>query len=149
MQTHDLKRATPNQSKKRVGRGGTRGKTSGKGHKGQGQHGSSNGRPAFRDLIKKLPKLRGHGVNRAQTVNDSVVKPFPVNVQTLEVFESNALVSPQTLEEKGIVSRSGGRLPKVKILGDGELTKKLTVISCQVSASAKEKIEAAGGKVKA
>lgn len=148
MQTHDLKRATPNQSKKRVGRGGTRGKTSGKGHKGQGQHGSSNGRPAFRDLIKKLPKLRGHGKNRAQTVNADSRKPFAINISSLEVFDSNSLISPKTLEEKGLISRSGGRLPEVKLLGNGDLSKKLTVISCQVSASAKEKIEAAGGKVK-
>lgn len=149
MQTHDLKRATPNQSKKRVGRGGTRGKTSGKGHKGQGQHASGSGRPAFRDLIKKLPKLRGHGKNRAQTVNADARKPFAINVGSLEVFESNSLISPKTLEEKGLISRSGGRLPGVKLLGDGDLSKKVTVIGCQVSASAKEKIEAAGGKVKA
>lgn len=149
MQTHDLKRATPNQTKKRVGRGGTRGKTSGKGHKGQGQHASGNGRPAFRDLIKKLPKLRGHGKNRAQTVNSSARKPFALNVSSLEVFEAGSLVSPKTLEEKGLISRSGGRLPDVKILAKGELSKKLTVIACTTSQSAKEKIEAAGGKVKA
>lgn len=148
MQTHELKRATPNKKKKTVGRGGTRGKTSGRGHKGQGQHASGAGRPAFRDIIKKMPKLRGHGKNRARTVNADADKAYTLNVSKLEIYETNSLVSPKTLEEKGLVRRSGGTIPSIKILGSGDLSKKLIVVGCTVSASAKEKIEAAGGKVK-
>lgn len=148
MQTHELKRATPNKKKKLVGRGTTRGKTAGRGQKGQKSRAGHSLRPAFRDIVKKLPKLRGHGKNRAQTVNSSTEKAYTLNVAKLEVFETNSLVSAKTLEEKGLVRRSGGRLPNIKILGGGDLSKKLMVIGCEVSASAKEKIEAAGGKVK-
>ena len=58
-------------AKRRVGRGGKRGKTSGRGHKGQRQHGGHGVRPELRDMIKKLPKLRGHGINRSRTVNSA------------------------------------------------------------------------------
>lgn len=148
MQTHELKRATPNKKKKLVGRGTTRGKTAGRGQKGQKSRAGHSLRPAFRDIIKKMPKLRGHGKNRARTVNADAEKAYALNVAKLEVYETNSLVSPKTLEEKGLVRRSGGSLPSIKILGAGDLSKKLIVVGCAVSASAKEKIEAAGGKVK-
>jgi len=149
MQIHELKRATPNKKKKTVGRGGTRGKTSGRGHKGQGQHSGGAGRPAYRDMIKKIPKLRGHGKNRAQTVNASVQKPAVVTLAMLETFDTNSLVSPKILVEKGFISRKGGRIPDVKILANGDLTKKIMVIGCTASQTAIEKIQAAGGKLKA
>jgi len=149
MQTHTLKRKTPNQKKKTVGRGGTRGKTSGRGHKGQKARAGHSLRPAFRDMIKKIPKLRGHGKNRAQTVNATVKKAFIVNLSSLEIFSNNDIVSPKTLEEKGIVQRKAGRLPIVKLLGKGELSKKLTIRGCEVSKSAGEKIQALGGTLPA
>lgn len=149
MQTHTLKRKTKNAKKKLVGRGGVRGKTSGRGHKGQKARAGHSIRPAYLDLIKKLPKLRGHGKNRAQTVDGSKAKAFAVNLVSLELFSNNDIVSPKTLEQKGIIERKSGKLPEVKILASGELTKKLTIIDCAVSKSAKEKIEALGGTVKA
>lgn len=150
MQMHSLKRKTENKSKKTVGRGGTRGKTSGRGHKGQKARAGTGGRPEYRDMIKKLPKLRGHGINRARTVNANKIKPFGVNVSILEEnFEKGATVNAQSLVDAGILKTRGGKLPKVKILGFGDLAKKLEIVGCAVSASAREKIESAGGTIKA
>ena len=149
MQLHELQPSTPRKSAKRVGRGGKRGKTSGKGHKGQKARAGNSTRPEMRELIKKLPKLRGHGVNRARTVNAEKVRPVAVNVSALEAaFEAGATVTPKTLVTAGVVATVAKRAPAVKILGNGELSKKLTVEDCQVSKSAKDKIEAAGGSVK-
>lgn len=147
MQLNDLKRRVPNKTKKRVGRGGTRGKTSGRGHKGQKQHGGA-GRPEIRDMIKKLPKLRGHGTNRSRTVNAGRVNPEIVNVGTLsKLFGNGERITPKLLLSKKLISRSKGRTPKVKILGHGELDKKLTIVGSEVSKSAKEAIEKAGGTI--
>jgi large subunit ribosomal protein L15 len=102
----------------------------------------------MRDIIKRLPKLRGHGVNRAATVNEERVRAVPVNVGTLEIlFAKGDVVSPQTLMQKGAVSAARKRAPLVKILGTGDLSKSLLVKGCQISAAAKSKIEAAGGSV--
>ncbi len=147
MQLHELKPTTPRKTAKRVGRGGKRGKTSGKGHKGQNARAGNSSRPEMREIIKKLPKLRGHGVNRARTVNSERVLPVVVNVSALEVLEAGFTVTPKTLVTAGVLSSVKRKAPKVKILGNGTLTKKLTVEGCQVSQSAKEKIEAAGGSV--
>ena len=148
MQLHQLKRENKNDTKKRIGRGGVRGKTSGRGHKGQKQHGGHGIRPEMRDVIKKLPKLRGHGKNRARTVNDSRITAIPVNVATLEsVYNAGEIVSVQTLKEKKVLRLKKGVKSVVKVLGNGELTKKLTISGCTVSKSAREKIEKAGGNV--
>jgi large subunit ribosomal protein L15 len=148
MQLHELKPTQKRVSAKRIGRGGKRGKTSGKGMKGQKARAGNSTRPEMRELIKKLPKLRGHGVNRARTVNPDRVRPEVVNVAVLETaFAAGDTVSPQSLVAAGVLPKARKKLPVVKILGNGELTKKLTVADCQVSATAKTKIEAAGGKV--
>ncbi len=148
MQIHELKPNTAKKAGKRIGRGGKRGKTSGKGHKGQKARSGNSMRPEMREIIKKLPKLRGHGVNRAEAVNAERVLPVVVNVGELEaVFENGADVSPKTLLASGLITARGKRAPLVKVLGAGELKKKLNFSNCQVSASAKEKIEKAGGKV--
>lgn len=147
MQLHELKPKNTRSSAKRVGRGGKRGKTSGKGHKGQKARAGNSSRPEMRDIIKKLPKLRGHGVNRARTVNSERVLPVVVNVATLEAAFEGMEVSPKTLVATGIVNARRGKAPKVKILGNGDLTKKLTVSGCLVSKTAQEKIEKAGGTV--
>ncbi len=148
MQLHELQPTIPRKSAKRVGRGGKRGKTSGRGHKGQKARAGNSMRPEMRDMIKKLPKLRGHGVNRAKTVNADKVRPVVVNVATLEAaFDSGAEVNPKTLVASGVVATRRKKAPAVKILGNGDLSKKLTVTECQVSQSAKEKIEKAGGTV--
>jgi large subunit ribosomal protein L15 len=149
MQLHELKPVTPKKSAKRIGRGGKRGKMSGRGHKGQTARAGNSTRPEMRDLIKKLPKLRGHGVNRAEAVNAERVLAVPVNVSALETaFAAGDVVSPKTLVAAGVVATKRKKAPAVKILGTGELTKKLIVEGCAVSKSAKEKIEKAGGSVK-
>lgn len=120
------------------GHGSGNGKTAGKGHKGQKAR-SGAPRVGFEGgqmpLYRRLPK-RGFK-------NRNTLEIIAINVSALEVFENGATVSVDTLKKKGIVSN-----PKdgVKILGNGELTKKLTVQANAFSASAKEKIEALGGK---
>ena len=120
------------------GHGSGNGKTAGKGHKGQKAR-SGAPRPGFEGgqmpLYRRLPK-RGFKCINSKTI-------VGINVSALEVFDNDAVVSVETLLEKGIVKnpRDG-----VKILGNGELTKKLTVQANAFSASAKEKIEALGGK---
>ena len=143
MQIHNLKRKNKNKKSAAVGRGGTRGKTSGRGTKGQNARAGRKKRPEMRDVIKRLPKNRGYFFKSLQT------KPFPVNLQTIEsVFMTGDTVSPLTLSKKGIIKASSGKLPSVKILATGELSKKITILSCAVSAAAKTKIEAVGGAVK-
>ena len=149
MQLHELKPTTPKKTAKRIGRGGKRGKTSGRGHKGQKARAGNSTRPEMREHIKKIPKLRGHGVNRSRTVNAERVLPVVVNVAALEAgFEAGAVVNRKTMVAAGILETVRRKAPAVKILGNGELTKKLVIEDCQVSASAKAKIEAAGGTVK-
>jgi len=148
MQLHELKPTTPKRTAKRIGRGGKRGKTSGRGGKGQTARTGNSTRPEMRDFIKKLPKLRGHGKNRARTVNNERVTASVVNLSRLEsAFAAGDTVSPKSLVAHGIVSTLSRRVPTVKILGTGELTKKLVIEGCLVSASAVAKIEKAGGKV--
>jgi len=148
MQLHELKPTQAKKTAKRIGRGGKRGKTSGRGMKGQTARAGNSTRPEMRELIKKLPKLRGHGKNRAQTVNNERVKPTVVNVSELEVaFSAGAEVTPATLVAAGVVASRRKKAPAVKILGTGEITKKLAVSGCEVSTSAREKIEKAGGSV--
>jgi large subunit ribosomal protein L15 len=148
MQLHDLKPKSARQTKKRVGRGGKRGKTSGRGHKGQAARAGNSARPEMREIIKKIPKLRGHGVNRARTVNSEKVMPTVINVSVLEAgLEAGAAVNPKALVAAGLIGTRRKKAPAVKILGTGGLSKKFIVTACEVSASAKEKIEKAGGTV--
>ncbi len=148
MQLHELKPATAKKTAKRIGRGGKRGKTSGRGGKGQTARAGNSTRPEMRDIIKKLPKLRGFGKNRARTVNSERVLAVVVNVSALEVLTAGMVVTPKSLVTAGVITSVKKKAPKVKILGNGNLTKKLVIEDCQVSQSAKEKIEAAGGSVK-
>ena len=129
------KRAT-----KRVGRGigsGT-GKTSTKGHKGQWARSGGGVRPGFEGgqtpLVRRLPK---RGFN-----NKFAVKYDIVNLDALNVFEEGTVVTPELLAELRIVTNKNNG---VKVLGNGQLTKKLTVKADKFSASAKAAIEAAGG----
>jgi len=146
MQLHSLSPRTKTKNKKRVGRGGTRGKTSGRGHKGQNQHGGHGIRPHMRDEIKRLPKLRGRGVNSNKSAQPKAV---PVNVSVIEEnFKKGAVVSPKTLFKAGLILKNGEKFPIVKVLGQGDISVAVTIVGCKVSASAQEKIEKAGGKVK-
>lgn len=149
MQLNNLKRKTKNQKKKTVGRGGSRGKTSGRGHKGHGQHGSSGIRPQIRDIIKKFPKLRGHGKNRARTVNSGKDPVVSVSLSAIDAtMKDGAVVTPKNLVKSGVIEMIKGKTPQVKILANGDITKKVKVIDCKVSALAQEKITKAGGEVK-
>jgi len=146
MQIHEIKRENKNKVSIKIGRGGKRGKTSGRGHKGQKQHGGHGIRPEWRDAIKKLPKLRGRGVNSNKSIKADAQA---INVSRIENnFKAGEVVSVNTLISKNLVRKIGGQQPKVKILGNGEITKKVTVSGCEVSASAKTKIEKAGGSIK-
>ena len=126
---------------KRVGRGigsGT-GKTSGKGHKGQNARSGGGVRPGFEGgqmpLYRRLPKRGFKNIFAKQYVS--------INVEELNKFEDGEEVTAETLLAKNIISKA---LDGVKILGRGELTKKVNVKVAKYSASAKEKIEKAGGK---
>lgn len=130
--------------RKRVGRGigsGT-GKTSGKGHKGQNARSGGGVRPGFEGgqmpLFRRLPK-RGF--------TNIFAKEFAiVNIGSLDRFDEDTVVTPELLINEGLIKR--GRVKDgVKILGDGELDKKLIVKAHKFSKTAAEKIEAAGGKV--
>lgn len=142
---HTIKRQHQNKRSVQVGRGSKRGKTSGRGGKGQTARAGHKVRPEIRDIIKRIPKLRGRGKNIFQSIQPRFI---PVGVGLLEAkFSSGDTVSPATLLNKSLVRSSQVRKPLVKILGDGELTKKLTIMNCRVSKSARAKIEAAGGTI--
>lgn len=144
MKLHEL---APNpgarKERKRLGRGlgSGLGKTSGKGHKGQNARAGGGVRPGFEGgqmpLMRRLPK-RGFS-NEPFKVTYEVV-----NLEALEIFEAGTVVTPELLEESRVCKNA---VKGVKVLGTGEITKALTVRAHKVSASAKEKIEAAGGKV--
>ena len=142
MQTHNITRKNPNKKSRQVGRGTTRGKTSGRGTKGQRARAGHKIRPAMRDIIKKLPKRRGYGKNRARGVYSERPRPAEANIISLQKnFESGALITPAILVEKGIIKKVSGKIPAVKILARGELDKKFTISGCTLSAAAKKKIE--------
>ena len=147
MQLHDLMPAPGSTKKrKRIGRGGGSGHgghTVGRGRDGQGSRAGGTKGPGFEGgqlpLYQRLPKLGGF-------VNHNRVEYAVVNVARLEeLFNDGDVITPEALEEAGAV-KSAHKLP-IKVLGDGELTKKLTVKVEKVSASAKAKIESAGGAV--
>ena len=126
---------------KRLGRGvgSGLGKTSGKGHKGAKARSGGGKRPGFEGgqmpLYRRVPK-KGF-------TNIFGTDYAAVNVERLNVFEDGAVVDAKALLDAGIIKKTLGG---VKIMGDGELTKKLTVKAAKFTASAKEKIEALGGK---
>lgn len=137
MQLNQLQRKTKNRKQKRVGRGRAsgRGKTSGRGTKGQKARAGHKMMPAIREVLKKLPKRRGYSFKSIQE------KPLALNVSTLErLFAAGDTVNAKTLAERGVKQT-------VKILGEGELSKKLTIAGLKVSGSAREKIEKAGGSI--
>lgn len=142
MKLHDLKPAEGSRKERnRVGRGMSsgNGKTSGRGHKGQKARSGGGTRPGFEGgqmpLFQRLPKRGFTNVNRK--------KYSIVNLDTLNRFEEGTEITPELLLENGTVSKLNDG---IKILGNGKIEKKLTVKAHKFSASAKEAIEAAGGK---
>ncbi len=148
MQANALKSNTKRTRSVRVGRGGKRGKTSGRGTKGQNARAGHHKRPELRDIIKKLPKRRGHGKNRARTVRRDSVTYVPVNLAALELaFENGDMVTKDTLHKKGLVPTKAGKVMEAKVLGSGTLTKKLSLSGVAYSEAAKAAIEKAGGSL--
>lgn len=114
MQFHNLKKNRSNRKAKQVGRGGTRGKTSGKGTKGQNARSGRKKRPEMRDIIKRLPKLRGRGKN---FLKSRFEKPVVINISRVkDNFKEGEQINAKTLLEKGLIKTRSGRIPKVKIL---------------------------------
>ncbi len=150
MQLHQLKPTTKSRKRKRVGRGGKRGTYSGRGMKGQKSRAGHKIRPAERDLIQRLPKLRGFKFKSLK------LKPAVINLSDLEKKLKDNIINRQTLLEAGLIRKSD---KKVKILGNGEIKKPFVIeglkvypvgsrrLSFGVSKKAKIKIEAAGGQV--
>ncbi len=142
MKLHELSPAPgSNRDVKRIGRGhgSGHGKTAGKGHKGQWARSGGGVRPGFEGgqmpMMRRIPK-RGF--------NNIFAKKYQiVNISELEVFNDGITVDADLLKAQGIIKKE---LDGVKILGNGELTKNLTVKAAAFSAAAKEKIEKAGGK---
>ena len=146
MQIHEIRRDHAHKKSKLVARGGKRGKTSGKGGKGQTARAGHRVRPAMRDIIKKLPKLRGHGKNRSESVFYRGPEAV-VNLSALNVFKAGDAVNPKTLIAKGLIKEILGKTPVVKILGTGSISVAITVTGCTASVSATTAIEKAGGTV--
>jgi len=149
---HSLSPAQPRRDRKRVGRGlgSGKGRYSGRGIKGQKSRSGSNKLPAGFEggqmpIDMRLAKLRGNTSADAMPIGPFRTYSQPVNLRELEArFDTGAEVTPEALVEKGLIKNTR---TDVKILGTGELTKKLAVSAHGFSKSAREKIEAAGGTV--
>lgn len=142
MRLHELQPDHKNKEKQRKGRGGKWRTYAGRGDKGQkSRAGSGKFQPIIRRLIKRFPKLRGYRFN---PLSEKEV----INVGKLKHhYEEGEVVNPASLVDKGLVSRQKGKLPKVKILGEGEINKALEVKNCGLSKNAEEKIKEAGGTI--
>jgi large subunit ribosomal protein L15 len=152
MQLHQLKPKNKNKKARRIGRGGKRGTFSGHGSKGQKSRAGTRIRPGFRGgdnpIWKLFPKQRGAG-KKMEVKNAGSIKNKKSPIVDLDKinssFEQGDKITIRTLLKKGLINSTKGG---VKILGDGELTKKFEFSGVKVSKSAKEKIEKSGGTVK-
>jgi large subunit ribosomal protein L15 len=147
----DLKPAQPRKDRKRVGRGpgSGKGRYAGRGIKGQkSRSGSHKMRAGFEGgqmpIYMRIGKLRGSTSKDAMPVGPFRTETVPVNVRDLDRFEAGDEVTPESLVEKGLIKNT--RID-VKLLGSGEISKKLTIRLHGISASAREKIMAAGGTI--
>lgn len=141
MQLHEIKSARK-QGKKRIGRGGKKGTYSGRGMKGQKSRAGRRFPPAFRGVLQKYPKLKGWKFNKQEK------GLVAVNVDVIQKkFNAGETVSPKILLEKKIVRGIKGKMPKIKILGRGEIIKAVVVTDCLLSAKAKEKLVKAGASI--
>src|SRR3954454_17671738 len=143
--------AQPREDRKRVGRGlgSGKGRYSGRGIKGQkSRAGSHKMRAGFEGgqmpIYMRIGKLRGSTSKDAMPVGPFRTYTHPINVRDLDRFDAGDEVTPESLVEKGIIKNTKTDL---KLLGNGELSKKLTIRVHAISASAREKVEAAGGRV--
>ena len=142
MQVNKIKRIHPNKKAFKFGRGGKHAKTAGRGTKGQKARAGRKLRPELRDMIKKLPKLRGRGKNSFKSFE---IKPATVNFDAIsKLYTKGETVSKATLIEKGLVH---ARARSVKILAKGELTSPLTFSGVILSTTAKAALEKSGGTI--
>jgi large subunit ribosomal protein L15 len=143
MQINNLKRLHKNKKDRIIGRGGKHAKTSGRGGKGQTARAGNKRRPELRDIIKKIPKMRGY------QFNSYAVKPVTVSLDKIaKAFPKGGDINPTILLENKVISKRKGFTPSVKILNGKEaFSLKLKVSKCLVSNTAKEQIEKAGGQV--
>lgn len=143
MQIHQIQRPK-RRVRRRVGRGGTKGNYSGRGIKGQNARAGSSRRPAIRDFIRKIPKLRGVPASRYKKRGS---KQYNIANQVINLdalnrkFKDGEVVSPETLLQKKLVRRIKGRMPHVKILGRGELGKKIEFVGVEMSNAVKSKVK--------
>lgn len=143
MQLDQLKPIHKPKKGKRIGRGGKKGTYSGRGIKGQKARAGRKLQPPIRDWLKRYPKLRGY---KFKGKNE---RPAVLNLDILEKkFNSGQEVSPEILVKMRIIRKIKGKIPAVKILGRGELRKKLIIKNCQFSKTALEKIKKSGSEIK-
>lgn len=136
MELHQLKSKNLSLNKKRIGRGGKRGATSGRGQKGQKSRAGHRIRPASRDFIRRLPKRRGF--------DNKIKRPKPISLNLKDLKNLNGVVDIKVLKDKGLIKNK--YKGKVKILSNGE-AKNWQFKGLLLSKKAKEKIEKLGGKI--
>jgi len=150
MQLHQLNPIHQKKFRKRVGRGGKKGTYSGRGVKGQKARAGKKPRPGFAGgdtpLVKRLPKQRGAvgkvKIRRGVKISRWRTKAVTLNLKDIGTeFKAGEIVSPQSLLEKGLIDKIGKRIPQVKILGKGEIKKKLEFKGIKFSKKAQEKIK--------
>ncbi|MBI4225406.1 MAG: uL15 family ribosomal protein [Candidatus Sungbacteria bacterium] len=135
MQINILQPKTKLRQKKRIGRGGKRGTFSGRGTKGLLARAGGKRRPEERDTLKRIPKLRGYRFKSFQA------RPVVINFDMLEAkMKPGDLISPETLLKAGMIQKKKGRMPKVKILGRGELKEKFVFKGVLFSLQAAKKL---------
>ena len=154
MQLHQLKPIHKQKKKKRIGRGGKKGTYSGQGQKGQRSRAGRKFQPIIRSLIKRYPKLRGHRFEskaKKRTSRSASYNCQTISILNLDIlekkFSSGDKINPRVLLEKKIIRKIKGRMPGIKILGKGKITKRLVIEGCQLSEGAKKKIEKVGGHI--
>lgn len=146
MQFHNIKPKNKPKKASRVARGGKRGGYSGRGIKGQKSRAGGRIRPAIRDLMSKFPKQRGRAKNSFKSL---FTKPIVLNLSDIErKFKSGEIVSVKNLIAKKLVYKAKGNFPEVKILGGGEITKKLSFQDVLLSEVARDKIKKSGGNIR-
>ncbi len=134
MQIHQLRRKHKERLSRRIGRGGRRGTYSGRGMKGQRARAGAKIRPEAREAVKKIPKLRGYKFKSFRAAQETI------NLDRIDrLFPEGAVITARELVERGAISRVKGKIPKVKILGRGELKKKFIFKDVTFSKSAAQK----------
>lgn len=156
MQLHQLKPIHRSKHRKRVGRGGKKGTYAGRGLKGQKARAGRRPRLGFAGgdtpLIKRLPKQRGSvgkvKIKRGSKLSRFQVKSVILNLKDIDKrFKKGEIVSPKSLLEKGLIDKIKGRIPPVKILGEGEIKKKLEFNDLKFSKSVKDLVQKSKPKV--